>query len=352
MFLTRIIASLGIVISMGACASPPANSVPNHDVSGFQATSSTYTPSSDSGGFAVEVQEGVWTERRRLGRREVPWRAYLPNASVRAAPVVVFSHGLGGSRLGSETLGRHLASHGIAVFHIQHPGTDTAALQEKGFNGLLRSLGKNPRSVIDRFADVSFAVNQIERLAEQDLIDRIDASQIGMSGHSFGAITALMAAGQSGNSRLVGQRFAEPRFKAAFVMSPSPPRGGSAAEAFKDMLMPLFHLSGTNDTSPVGDLGPADREIPFQIIDDVDQYFLSFDGGTHFTYTDTEEFRGRSLSYPAIERHRAILRATALAYWDAYLRGDLAAASWLQDGGLAAYVGSDAAVIYKAAAKT
>ena len=55
--------------------------------------------------------------------RDIPLRIYLPAEDV-AAPVVLFSHGLGGSREGSAFLGRHWAARGYAAVFLQHPGSD------------------------------------------------------------------------------------------------------------------------------------------------------------------------------------------------------------------------------------
>ena len=45
-----------------------------------------------------------------------------------AVPLVVFSHGIGGSRLGYTWLGRNFARHGIASLHLQHVGSDRSCL--------------------------------------------------------------------------------------------------------------------------------------------------------------------------------------------------------------------------------
>ncbi|MEM9014539.1 MAG: hypothetical protein AAGB02_05465 [Pseudomonadota bacterium] len=347
-----ILSLASAIFVLAACANSSEVSQPAaRPIVAQNELSTAYIPSSEAGQLAVDVREGEWTERRRLGSRTVPWKAYLPDATAGAAPIVVWSHGLGGSRNGSESLGRHLASHGIAAFHIQHPGTDTSAISEGGMASLMRDIRERPSLIVDRLRDVPFAVDEITRMAESTLADRIDASRIGMSGHSFGAITTLSAAGQRANNALIGTRFAEPRFKAAFIMSPSPPRRGSAEAAFDNMLMPLFHLTGTEDASPIGDLEPAQRKIPYTVIDDVDQYLLEFNGGTHFTYTDTTTIRGRSLAYDGLERHKDIMRAAALAYWDGYLRDDPAALAWLRDGGLQSYAGDFAFVSFKPASK-
>ena len=39
-------------------------------------------------------------------------------------PVVVFSHGMGGSRRGYSYLGSYWAAHGFVAMHVQHIGSD------------------------------------------------------------------------------------------------------------------------------------------------------------------------------------------------------------------------------------
>lgn len=56
-------------------------------------------------------------------KREIPVLVYLP-AGTDAAPVVIFSHGLGGTRHGSAYLGRHWSARGYAAVFLQHPGSD------------------------------------------------------------------------------------------------------------------------------------------------------------------------------------------------------------------------------------
>jgi predicted dienelactone hydrolase len=79
------------------------------------------------GPHTVLVRTGIWIDSDRSDRA-VPWKLYVPEAATAPAPVVVWSHGLGGSRDGGEYLGRHLASHGYAAFHVQHAGSDIEVL--------------------------------------------------------------------------------------------------------------------------------------------------------------------------------------------------------------------------------
>jgi predicted dienelactone hydrolase len=286
----------------------------------------------EAGPFAVKVELGSWTDSERNGR-EVPYKLYLPEGAPEPLPVVVWSHGAGGSRDGAEYLGRHLASHGYAAFHLQHAGSDAAVLREHGREGMLREVAR-PAAAEARFADVPFAVERIVAMsAEGPYAGRLDPERMGMSGHSYGAISTLVAAGQ--RSPEAGQRYAVPRFKGAFAMSPGSPRRGSATEAFDEMLMPIFHLTGTADGSPLGDMEPSAREEPFRVIDDVDQYLLVLQDGVHMT------FSGRDAGYPKLARHHELIRMAAIAFWDSRLRGDAAAREWLDGGGFAKELGAD-----------
>src|SRR6218665_3828498 len=78
----------------------------------------------------VTTLTGEWKDTAR-GGRTIPWRAYLPVKSDKPVPVVIVSHGLGGSRDGMGYLGEALASHGVATIHIQHAGSDESVLKGK-----------------------------------------------------------------------------------------------------------------------------------------------------------------------------------------------------------------------------
>ena len=58
--------------------------------------------------------------------RVIPIRVYLPEEE-KAAPVVLFSHGLGGSRENNPYLGSHWAKRGYMVVFVQHLGRDSRA---------------------------------------------------------------------------------------------------------------------------------------------------------------------------------------------------------------------------------
>src|SRR5690242_13951209 len=63
-------------------------------------------------------------------QRKIPLYIYLP-ASKSAAPVVLFSHGLGGSNRGSAFMGQHWAARGYVAVFVQHPGSDEGVWRDK-----------------------------------------------------------------------------------------------------------------------------------------------------------------------------------------------------------------------------
>ena len=103
--------------------------------------------------------------RTKPGQREVPVKLYFPKSGDGPFPVIVFSHGLGGSRDGYEYLGRHWASHGYVSVHLQHKGSDTAVWkgQAKPVEAMRQSLNDLHNS-INRPLDVRFAIDQMEKM--------------------------------------------------------------------------------------------------------------------------------------------------------------------------------------------
>jgi predicted dienelactone hydrolase len=321
----RMIVALGVLLVAG-CASP------FEPISSQRESGQHYAIKSAPGPHQVAVELGEWRDSARNGR-VVPWKLYYPADTGTPAPIVVWSHGGGGDREGAAYLGEHLASHGFAALHIQHAGSDRAAfLNDRP--SLLRGVN-DPAAGEPRYRDVQFIVREVQRMADGAWSARIDPTRMGISGHSFGAITAQIAAGQFVKG--YGQSLAEPAFRAAFIMSPSPPRAGYDAgeQTFTRMLMPMFHLTGTKDESPANDFQPEERREPFERSAGVDQYLVVFDNANHFTFTGQRVAQGRDWSYPGLERHLELTKGAAIAFWDAYLREDAAALAWLKNGGYA-----------------
>jgi predicted dienelactone hydrolase len=263
-------------------------------------------------------------------QREIPIRVYLPAAAAKA-PVVLFSHGLGGSRDGNAFMGRHWAGRGYAAIFVQHPGSDTAVWRDKPVGERMRSMRQaaNGRNFLLRVQDIPAVLDQLEAWARSDghpLANRLDLGRVGMSGHSFGALTTQAVSGQS----QVLADFNEARIKAAIAFSPSTPRRGDAGQAFASVRIPWMLMTGTKDVAAIGGQDLQSRLAVFPALPAGGKYELVLDNAEHSAFTDRALPGDREPRNP--NHHRAIL-ALSTAFWDAWLKGDPAARAWLDGNG-------------------
>ena len=263
--------------------------------------------------------------------RDIPFRVYLP-ATSEPAPVVLFSHGLGGSRQGNPYLGEHWAGRGYVVVYVQHPGSDDGVWKDlppaKRLAAMQKAVGLD--NFLLRCKDVSVTLDQLERWNKtegHELAGRLDLDHIGMSGHSFGAVTTQALSGQT---YAIGGKFTDQRIKAAVAMSPSAPRQGDPKQSFSAVSIPWMLLTGTNDESVIGNSDAKSRLAVFPALPPGSKYELVLDKAEHSAFSD------RALPGDVEPRnpnhHRAILALTT-AFWDAYLRGNAEAKAWLDGDG-------------------
>ena len=103
-------------------------------------------------------------------------------------PLVLFSHGAGGTRYGALYLTEHLASYGFVVIALDHTGDTIVNSEDEGV--FVRSHVTCPidiTRVIDFAESAAAAGGALENL--------IDTDQVAVAGHSSGAWTAFLAAG-------------------------------------------------------------------------------------------------------------------------------------------------------------
>lgn len=263
-------------------------------------------------------------------QRDIPLRIYLP-AQTQPAPIVLFSHGLGGSRTGSQYLGEHWAARGYVVVYLQHHGSDESVWKDIALRERLKALKEaaSLQNTIDRYQDVATVLDQLTKWNDdkkERFHQRFDLEHIGMSGHSFGAVTTQGVSGQSW--RLMGQRFTDPRIKAAVMFSPSIPGRSEPEQSFGQVSIPWLLLTGTKDTSPINDTSVADRRKVYQgLPDSIDKYELVLFDAQHSAFSDGRERLGVP---PRNPQHHPIILAVTTAFWDTYLKQNQDARKWLQ----------------------
>lgn len=274
------------------------------------------------------VTELLFEPNDSARNRVVPVKVYLPAAATSPAPVILFSHGLGGSRMNSVYLGRHWAEHGYVCVFMQHIGSDESVWKEAGPGERMSALkaAASLKSTIDRFADVPFVLDQLELWNTDDehpVHGKLDLEHIGMCGHSFGAVTTQAMMGQEFRG---GRIVADPRLDAFFAMSPSEPRGGTSTNAFGEIKKPVLTMTGTRDENPISpDSPPATRREVYKALPAGDKYELVFEGAEHSAFSDAGDRNAKRIPH-----HHPAIQKISTKFWDAYLKEDTSAKQWLQ----------------------
>lgn len=273
-------------------------------------------------------------------QRNVPVRLRWPDESrfARPWPVVIFSHGLGGTREGGTVWGEARADAGFVVIHIQHTGSDLDAVRSaaRTFTDqrALRTL-TTPEQLMARLQDVSFVLNEIEKrhLAGQDLWHSARPTQVGLAGHSFGAHTTMGMAGQ----RYPGfEGVSEPRLASFIAFSPTVPMVGSAQRAFERLSRPVLSITGTRDGDVVGvGATPERRKAVFAALPSGDKAHFVLMDADHMTFAgqigNAAEIVPREPITRALQaEHHARVAAITTDWWRATLQADSQARSRLE----------------------
>ena len=186
-----------------------------------------------------DTRESDWTvEIFHAGRNAMG----APLAALPARlPLIVLSHGTGGSAAGMAWLAETLAAQGYLVAAVNHHGNT-------GFEGSARLEG----FIVwwDRPRDVSVLIDRL--LADPRFGPRIDASRIGVAGFSIGGYTALAS---------VGARLSESRHRSFCAGNPTsalcvlPPEARSSDADLRKLL-------DTNERvkTAIGRMGDSQRD--------------------------------------------------------------------------------------------
>ncbi|MHC4993794.1 MAG: alpha/beta hydrolase family protein [Planctomycetota bacterium] len=296
----------------------------------LSANTAPYDPLAVDEGFNPRTIDTVVHDDAR--DRDIPVLIYLPEDAT-PAPVVLFSHGLGGSRLNNTYLGRHWSARGYVAVFVQHPGSDADVWRDAPPRQRMAALKRaaSGANYLHRVKDIPAVLDRLETWhASNDhaLAGRLNTDKVGMSGHSFGAVTTQ---GVSGQTTPRGQAiYTDTRIDAATLFSPSTPNRGTPEQAFGRVKIPWLLMTGTKDGSPVNDTSPEDRMGVYPALPPGDKYEVVLHDAEH------SAFSGRALPGDATPRnpnHHRVILALSAAFWDAYLRDDAAALEWLTGQG-------------------
>lgn len=268
----------------------------------------------------AQVIDMDWRDESR--QRDVPVRLYWPAQAVagQAVPLVVYSHGIGGSRRGYSYLGSYFARQGYASLHVQHVGSDRQQVWMGNPFQLVSRLqaAAQEGEAISRVADVKFALDQ---LLHSERAAQIDPERIVAAGHSYGANTTLLLAGAQVTRQGHTLDLREPRFKAAIVISAPPFYGdGDLRPITGPIAIPTLHITATEDVIRVpGYFSDAsDRLALFDATGrDARKVLAVFEGGSHSMFTDRGITGGTALN----PRAKQATQELALAFLNDVLDG-------------------------------
>jgi len=278
------------------------------------------------GSFPVQVANTIVFRVEEQGK-DLPLRVTTP-VGAGPFPVVVFSHGAASSKDLYTRVIDHWASHGYAAIQPTH--IDSESL---GF----RFGSATPAQVLSsRIGDMAFILDRLEAIAEKASVPgRLDATKIAAAGHSFGGWIALIMAGlpvimPDGSSRTFG----DTRIKALVSYNGVGPMDRVDNNGWKNVTVPVFASSGTNDPGATGDgiLRPWRWRLgAYDFAGSQEKYAVSIALGDHYYggLICREEAGGvpdpQGLAYT---------NGASTAFLDAYLKGDAAARRFLRTADL------------------
>ena len=272
-----------------------------------------------------------WTDTLRA--RSVPARLYLPTGPLKpgALPLVVFSHGIGGSRDGYSYLGSYLAANGYASLHVQHVGSDRQLWFGSPWSLVFRlTEAAQETEALNRVKDVKFALT---RLLAEPVGSNINTQRLVAAGHSYGANTTMLLAGAQVNVPNAGVQYLskDPRFSAAILISAPPFYGfGDPQNIVSSIDVPTLHITATADDIqiPGYNSGVADRVTLYQATGTAPntgsraaKVLAVFKDGSHSIFTDRMGTGGAALN-PKV---KVATRQLALAFLKTLHAKDLAA---------------------------
>lgn len=262
--------------------------------------------------------------------RDIPVRIYFP-PNDKPASVVLFSHGLGGSRKGSKFLGERWAECGYLAVFVQHRGSDELVWKNARPAERMAALPKaaSLENFFLRVGDIRAVLDQLQAWNQSGpLANRMDLTRIGMPGHSFGAVTTQAVSGE--RFLMSGTELTDPRIRAAVIMSPSTPKSETAERAFGDVKIPWLLMTGTKDVSPLGETDAKARLTAYPALHGVPKYQVVLNNADHSVFADRELPGDRG---PRNLNHHRVIRALSTAFWDAYLQDNKDALAWLNGTG-------------------
>jgi predicted dienelactone hydrolase len=284
-------------------------------------------------------------------------------------PLLIWSHGYAQSHRDYVGLSSYWASNGYVVIRPGHQDPAAAGGDVWATNGA--------EAWRNRVRDITFVLDSLDQLAQRypELQGKIDATRVGVGGHSYGAHTAMLIGGA--RTYPGAASYADARVKAIVAMSPHGPgeNRGLTRESWAELRVPALFVTGTLDAGATETETWEWRREAYTLSPAGDKWLVVINGARTASFTGKVDdlmaamARERAVREPledplrdpnaprdprdprvtstvpspgrlstaserGILRHQeifAIARGSALAFWDTYLRGNAEARTALEN---------------------
>jgi len=171
------------------------------------------------------------------------------------APLIIFSHGAGGSEKGYSYLAEAMAKNGYTVIAMGHQESGMSALGkdmlEDGIRPGVRALVVDPQAEEARLLDLDATLKYADAQCKAPF--RV------LMGHSMGAITTMLEAGAVNIVNVPLPPAGQNRFDAYVALSAEGPGVVFSDHAWENIHKPVLILTGTRDQAIKG--GPESRQV-------------------------------------------------------------------------------------------
>jgi len=236
-------------------------------------------------------------------------------------PLVAFSHGSGGTRVGYVFLTEFLASHGFIVIAADHIGNANYTIVN---NMVVKAGGARAQAnAADRPKDVSFLIDSISTMTNTPgnrFSGHVDLDRIAAAGMSYGGWTTM---------RVIEN---DKRVKAAVMLAP----GGPAGQPRANFDTPVMMMIGSEDTT-IREAGNASNRAYYEASKGP-HYMVEIKDGGHYSFTSVDQYNSnygngigtgkritvpdQPVTYAPIDLQHKLIDAYALAFLGRYLRGE------------------------------
>jgi dienelactone hydrolase len=287
--------------------------------------------------YSAEVAERLWLNIEEISfdwldqsrDRVVPALLFKPARQQHAKALIVFSHGLGGSKERYAYLGQYWASQGYASLHLQHDGSDRKVWRGSRLTLAFRLMDAADKTeALARVQDVKFALDQI--LASDHAAD-FDKQNIVMAGHSYGANTSMLLSGAQVEQNGAMVSLKDDRIKAAILISAPPFYNNQPLDkVLADVSIPTLHITTTEDEIRVPGFysSPQDRYDLYNAMASRYKVLAVFSSGSHNIFSG---WRGGKDTQPQQQVIKAATQALSSAFIEQITTDDSQAISlWAQ----------------------